>query len=355
MISRIDIAEFLELSQLHPVLDVRSPGEYNHAHIPDAHNLPLFSDEERKVTGTIYKQQSREKAIKAGLDFFGPKMRPMVEAAEEIIKRHRNSRQDKTAQSQTLLVHCWRGGMRSAGIAWLLDLYGFKVYTLKGGYKAYRQWVLQQFTFPYKFQILGGCTGSGKTLLLHELAKKRQTIIDLEAIARHRGSAFGALGQETQPGQEQFENNLARILVQMKDTAVIWVEDESRRIGNINIPEGIWKTMRASPVFFLDIPEEARLNLIVKEYGKFRNDELVANIMRIRKKLGGVATKLAIGYLIENDHKECFRILLGHYDKFYRHDINSRDNAAELVLIIPSDTVDVAINATKLLAQNTDR
>src|SRR5690348_9334071 len=125
-IKKLSITEFLKLSHQHPVLDVRSPGEYSHAHIPGAYSLPLFTDEERKVVGTTYKQQSREAAIKVGLDYFGPKMRSMVEEVEKLCEKR---------GGKTVLVHCWRGGMRSAGVAWLLDLYGFKVYTLVGGYK----------------------------------------------------------------------------------------------------------------------------------------------------------------------------------------------------------------------------
>ena len=132
----IDIEKFIGLSEQHPVLDVRSPGEYHHAHIPGAHSFPLFDDAERKEVGTTYKHINREKAIKIGLDYFGPKMRPLVEQAEAIAEK---------SGSRTLLVHCWRGGMRSGAIAWLLDLYGFKVHTLIGGYKSFRRWTLEQF------------------------------------------------------------------------------------------------------------------------------------------------------------------------------------------------------------------
>ena len=240
-IQKLTIEEFLALAQQHPVLDVRSSGEYTHAHIPGAHNLPLFNDEERKAVGTAYKQQSRETAIKIGLDFFGVKMKAMVEEAEKIVggwqltvgKEQKKvsstqlavgkghiangnklpaSEQRQLRTANCVLLHCWRGGMRSAGVAWLLDLYGFKVYTLVGGYKAYRKWVLAQFEKEYNFNIIGGYTGSGKTLLLHELVKEKQTVVDLEALACHKGSAFGAFGEKEQPGQEMFENLLAQRL-----------------------------------------------------------------------------------------------------------------------------------------------
>ncbi|MEO5891931.1 MAG: rhodanese-like domain-containing protein, partial [Ferruginibacter sp.] len=146
-VQKITIEQFLTLSEHYPVLDVRSPGEYMHAHIPGAYSFPLFTDEERKVVGTAYKVESREAAIKIGLDYFGVKMRKMVEEAENLMNNRKQH--SRSASENSVLLHCWRGGMRSEGVAWLLDLYGFKVYTLKGGYKAYRQWTRLQFQQKY--------------------------------------------------------------------------------------------------------------------------------------------------------------------------------------------------------------
>lgn len=332
----------------YPVLDVRSPGEYKHAHMPGAYSFPLFSDEERKEVGILYKQQGREDAIKAGLDFFGGKMRKIVEEAEKLIAAHQ-AQQKENQGSKTVLVHCWRGGMRSAAIAWLLDLYGFKVYTLAGGYKSFRNWVLTQLAKPFSFRIIGGYTGSGKTQVLKELAKTGH-IIDLEGIAHHKGSAFGGLGEPAQPSPEMFENTLALALHNIPDGNSIWLEDESRRIGNINMPESLWKTMRQSPVYFLQVPFEERLNYITREYGKFNQGDLAASIMRIQKRLGGLNTKNAINFLLEKNYKECFRILLAYYDKFYEHGLYDREGAKDLVTIIPCDKVNTKENSRKLLA-----
>ncbi len=334
---KIGIDEFLILAKIHPIIDVRSPGEYLHARIPGAHSLPLFSDDERKIVGTIYKRQGREEAIKTGLDFFGVKMKKMVEAVEKIIsdcKSLTNTIGIKGEVSgkkgpNTVLVHCWRGGMRSAGVAWLLDLYGFEVYVLNEGYKAYRNWVLQQFERPYSFKMLGGYTGSGKTDVLKELAGKGQAVVDLEGLAHHKGSAFGALGEEPQPTQEMFENELATGLnaaCEASGQDAIWLEDESRRIGSVNVPGPLWETMRRAPLYFLDIPFEERLDHIVTQYGKFEKQQLMDSIFRIQKRLGGHAAKDAIRYLNEGDLRECFRILLCYYDKFYAKDIESRSN-----------------------------
>jgi len=217
---KINIERFLELAEQYPVLDVRSPGEYQRAHIPGAISFPLFTDEERKVVGTAYKQESREKAIKIGLDYFGVKMRRMVEDAEVVVSR--KSIVDSREQSgestrlltndlrlttdrhsnRTLIVHCWRGGMRSSAVAWLLDLYGFKVYTLVGGYKRYRNWVIETYSGNHSFKIVGGYTGSGKTYVMKELKKQGECVVDLEDLAKHKGSAFGNIGMPAQPSQE---------------------------------------------------------------------------------------------------------------------------------------------------------
>lgn len=340
---RIDIEQFLSLALLHPVLDVRSPGEYKHAHIPGAHSFPLFTDEERKIVGTTYKQNSREEAIKVGLDFFGPTLKQRVIEAEQIANGNK-----------TLLVHCWRGGMRSAAISWLLDLYGFKVYTLAGGYKAYRNWVLAQFKKDYSFQLIGGYTGSGKTELLSALKKRDQLIVDLEELAGHKGSAFGNIGLPPQPGQEQFENKLAQTLQQVKQadsSFPIWLEDESQRIGTVNIPSELWATMRKSPVCFLDIPFEKRLEHIVEEYGQLDREAVVAAIGRITKKLGHLQAQQAIDFFRENNTAESFSILLRYYDKLYAKSLQNREGLEKLLTAIPAEQTGAA-NLEKLLSIN---
>ena len=351
--TKLSINEFLDQAGVFPVIDVRSPGEYKHAHIPNAYSLPLFTDEERKVVGTAYKQESRATAIKHGLDFFGPKMKRMIEEVEKILE----TRQDN---NKTILVHCWRGGMRSGAVAWLLDLYGFKVYTLEGGYKAFRNWVLLQFEKEYPLRILGGYTGSGKTEVLSSLKEKGELVIDLEALANHKGSAFGGIGQGEQPSPEMFENSLAVQLYNAQtsieqirksdlQSRSIWLEDESQRIGNINIPITFWKTMRSKEIVFLDVPFEERLENIIKGYGKADKEKLVNAVIRVKKRLGGAETKAAINYLLEDDLKEAFRILLCYYDKWYSKGLHSRENLNELITEIKSDKTDAELNTQLVL------
>jgi len=369
-VEKINIERFLQLSKHHIVIDVRSPAEYKHAHIPGAYSLPLFSDEERKVVGTAYKQQSREAAIKIGLDFFGPKMSKMVEQVELIVGSRQSavgSRQSAVGGFESgqqtancLLLYCWRGGMRSAGVAWLLDVYGFKVFSLTGGYKTFRNHVLQTFKLPFQFNIIGGYTGSGKTEMLKGLQQQGELAIDLEEIARHKGSAFGKMECQ-QPSQEMFENVLAQELREKlvpaeagsdrqlakvpelspftTDHSPIWLEDESQRIGDINIPHELWKTIRQSPVYFFDIPFENRLDRIVAEYGNMDKEKLVDCILRIQTRLGNLETKNAINYLYENNTVECFRILLKYYDKWYLKSLHNRNNLNSLLVSISCENV----------------
>ncbi len=327
-----------------PVIDVRSPAEFEHARIPGAYSLPLFSNEERAIVGTAYKQQSREQAIKLGLDFFGVKMRRMVEEAETLLHEKNNKQ---------VVVHCWRGGMRSAGVAWLLDLYGFKVYTIIGGYKAFRHWVLEFLKKDHDLNILGGYTGSGKTEVLHHLKTLGNSIVDLEGLANHKGSAFGAIGQPKQPSQEMFENLLAISLFnEEKKGRPIWLEDESQRMGLLNLPQDFWTTMRTKTNHFIDVPFENRLGYIVTHYGKLPKSDLAAAIIRIQKRLGGLETKTALNFLAEDNLKECFRILLHYYDKLYSKALQNRPASTPVINIEATDpgelTTAKLITTTKL-------
>jgi tRNA 2-selenouridine synthase len=347
--NRLHIDHFLSGSRGHLVLDVRSPGEYNHAHLPGAVSLPLFNDEERKVVGTTYKQQSREQAIKVGLDYFGPKMRKMVEEVERLLEVRRSMldvggdggiEQSAIGNLKSeIFIYCWRGGMRSGAVAWLLDLYGFKVNVLNGGYKAYRNHVLQTLTKPWPFRILGGYTGSGKTELLLELKKRGEAVIDLEGLASHKGSAFGNINMPPQPTQEAFENRLAEELEQYGPERPIWLEDESQRIGSVNIPGPLWEAMRRSPVVFLDIPFEERLRHIVEEYGVLDRQRLADAISRISKRLGGMETRNALEYLEAGNVEACFSVLLKYYDKRYGKGLLNRENLSSLLTKIHCTTV----------------
>lgn len=330
----LHISEFLIQAQQYPVLDVRSPAEYAQAHIPGAISFPLFSDDERALIGTLYKQTSRQSAVKAGLDIFGPKMKPFVEQAEAIAAQQKTNR---------FLVHCWRGGMRSGAIAWLLQLYGFEIVTLSGGYKSFRRWCIEQFSKPMLLKVLGGYTCSGKTDVLQLLAQKGHATINLEALASHKGSAFGSLGEPPQPTQEMFENKLAMSLrnidLQHPHPAHIWIEDESQRIGSVNLPIEFFKQKQNSPVYFLEVPFEQRLQNCIASYGSFEKEQLIQAIVRIRKRLGSLETQTAIAALLDDDTTTCFTILLKYYDKWYLKSLHRKEHLDALLHKVTLDMI----------------
>ena len=316
----INIQRFLELRILLPVLDARSEGEYAHAHVQGAINLPLLNNQEREKVGTCYKQKGREEAVLLGFDLVGSKFGDYIRKAKEI------------AHSE-IIVYCWRGGMRSNIMAWLLEKAGLKVYLLEGGYKTFRHWALNEFEQPFQLLVLGGKTGSGKTEVLHEMKNSGEQVIDLEGLAHHRGSAFGALGQPAQPTSEQFENNLALELLQIDRKKTLWLENESSKIGGVKIPDGIYNQMRSNIVVEIDVPLENRIENIARDYASFPKDKLAEATRRIEKKLGNKNMNDGINYLNENDFYNWIKILLDYYDKTYTFSKSQR--APGTVLNVP--------------------
>jgi tRNA 2-selenouridine synthase len=296
-----------------PVLDVRTPAEFEEAHIPGAFNLPLFTNEERAEVGTLYKQVNPKKAFLRGLEFVGPKMRQLVEQAESL------------APYGKVQLHCWRGGQRSSSVAWLLDLSGFEVNVITGGYKAYRTWVQSELSkVKAHFLIVGGPTGTGKTEVLHALRAAGEQIIDLEGLAHHKGSAFGALGEQPQPTVRQFENNLWHTFRQLDANQRIWLENESRAIGRVYIPEGFWSRMTSVPLFDLKVSLDDRLDRLVRQYAAYSDEQLKIAFERIGKRLGGQHLNAAIEALQQENHRKAAEIALVYYDKAYRHHTNEK-------------------------------
>ena len=329
---RHPITDFLDTAA-GPILDVRAPAEYAQGHIPGALSLPLFTDEERARIGTTYKQVNPDKAVLLGLDFFGPKMRAMVEQAK------------KLAPGQEVRLHCWRGGMRSGAVLWLLELGGFHVNLLDKGYKDYRRWALAEFARPRQLRVLGGYTGSGKTAVLHELARRGEPVLDLEGLANHLGSSFGSLGQPPQPTQEQFENDLAAALAKLPTDRPIWVEDESRTIGALGIPNAFFEQMRAAPLVVLDVPSAARVQYLAADYGRHDAGGLAAAVLRLRKRLGGLVTKEALGAIADGDMPRMVELVLAYYDKTYGYGLADRPATT-----VPAEGTNAATNAALVLA-----
>lgn len=335
MIQTLDIVQFLKLAETIPVIDVRTPLEFEHASIPGAHNLPIFSNEERVQVGTTYKKKSREEAILLGFDYTGPKWSGFIKEALKI------------APDKKILVHCWRGGMRSGAMAWALNLYGFEVFLLEGGYKRFRNWVLAQFSEKYPILVLGGMTGSGKTHILHELKGQEQQIIDLEGLAKHQGSSYGSMGHMVQPSQEHFENLLATELNRIDKTRPLWLEDESLSIGRCYIPNPLFHQMRDAPLMKVVVPFQERVDFLVKEYGTLDKEFLIESTLRIGKRLGPEQTRDAVTAIREDRMDIFIRIVLVYYDKTYTNGQGKR--SAENVEIIECSNTEAQENCTLLL------
>lgn len=335
MIERIEPEEFFHRTNNLPVLDVRSPKEFLQGHIPGAENLPLFNDEERAIVGTIYKNSGRDAAILKGLKFAGPKLAEFVKKLIRI------------APKKEVLLHCWRGGMRSEQMALLFDLAGFKIAVLIGGYKGYRKFVRNDLSRKAQIIILGGLTGSGKTETLHALRDRGEQILDLEEIANHKGSVFGAIGQDPQPTNEQFENNLYLQWVKFDFSKIIWIENESRMIGNITIPEPLFEQMTKAEIFVLEVTREQRILRLIEAYSQFEKKELITGIMKIAEKLGGTRTKQALIAVDNNDFNTAAGIALDYYDKTYYFAISKRIN--NMIYTLSSQEIDPIATSGKII------
>lgn len=313
MVEETDITAFLKLASEYPVVDVRTPAEFGQGHIPGAWNIPLFTVEERKKIGITFKKKGRQHAIIEGLECAGPRLAGYIGEARKITEGNR------------LLIHCWRGGMRSAGMAWLFSTYGFHCHVLNEGYKAFRREALAFLDRDFHFTVIGGLTGSGKTGVLNALGSLGEQVLDLEGLAHHKGSAFGHLGEQEQDSNEQFENEIFGSIARFDLNRIIWVEDESRNIGRNTIPGGIFRNMRNAHVLFLDIPLQDRIGRLVEDYAGYPDEELIESIRKISARLGGKAASEACDAIRCGDYAITAELVLKYYDKTYSFGLDRRD------------------------------
>jgi len=332
----ITIAEYYHKYSHLAIIDVRSPGEFTKGHIPGATNIPLFSDAERAMVGTAYVRQSKEIAMNIGLKIVKPKLEYFIEES------------GKVAPSGEVVVHCWRGGLRSLSFARHLSENGFhSIRVIEGGYKSFRNYVLRFFDYPFKLTILGGYTGSGKTNILKYFQEQSLQVVDLEGVAHHRGSAFGGIEMGTQPTGEQFENNLFEKMRHLNLGQPIWMEDENHHIGSVFIPLGLFKQIEKSEVYFLDIKKEKRAEYLVQEYAGLDKEELALAIRKITKRLGYDRAKKALEYLEKNNFYEVAITALTYYDMYYLGGLSLRE--AGSIHRLESDEVNTQKNARILL------
>lgn len=316
----IPLQAFLVQAVHIPVLDVRSEGEFAAGYLPDAYNLPLLDNDARRQVGTVYKEKGQAAAMALGYELVNPKRQVLVEAAAAV------------APERQVLLYCWRGGLRSDRMAWLLAENGFTVQVLHGGYKTWRRYTQQLFAQPWQFRVLGGLTGSGKTEVLQALAEAGAQVLDLEALAHHRGSAFGGLGLAPQPTTEQYENRIAAHLHRLNPQQPVWVEDEGRTLGQCVVPPGLYEQYRLAPRMVLEASTEARVARLVAQYGDLPKLQLAHGVQMIRRKLGGLAADQALAALENNDLATVARICLTYYDKSYLRQEQGRSVEAHLHL-----------------------
>ena len=247
------------------IVDARSPAEFALDHLPGAQSWPVLDDHERRVVGTQFKQESAFDARKRGAPFVARRIAALLEQQAA----------DKPRDWQPL-VYCWRGGQRSGTLAWFLDQVGFRVTLLQGGYKAFRAAVrdeLQTRPSQLTFIVIGGRTGSGKSRLLQALQAQGAQVLDLEALACHRGSVLGALPGQPQPSQKQFETRIWQALRRFDARRPVFVESESRKIGAVQVPEALILRMRShGRVALVEMPLKARVALLLEDYAHFAKD-----------------------------------------------------------------------------------
>ncbi len=290
------------------IIDARSPKEFAQGHIPNAINVPLLNDEHRHLVGCCYKEQGQEAAIALGYQLVTPFFPAIQQQALT------------AAPTKKIWLHCWRGGLRSKITAGLFAEVGIEVLIIQGGYKAWRNALLQELTIHRKGYVVAGHTGTGKTDVLQALQSLEKGVIDLEALAHHKGSAFGGVRMPAQPTQEQFENLLGLSLKKIgAHHAPLFVESESRMIGKIRIPDAFFNEMWSWPRIILHRDLESRIEYIEHAYSHCHNEELSEKTTQLSKRMGSEQVKEALMHLHAGNRKEWIRLLLHYYDKSYAH------------------------------------
>ena len=331
------------LGEFTDIIDARSPGEFAEDHLPGAINWPSLNNEERQLVGTEYKQISAFDAKKRGAALVAKNIARHLE--RDVIHKPRDWQP---------LVYCWRGGKRSGSLALILDQIGFNVTLVDGGYKAFRAALvadLPQLAAQFDYRVICGTTGSGKTRLLQALAALGAQVLDLEALANHRSSVLGVIPGVPQPSQKAYDSLIWAALTRFDATRPVFIESESKKVGNVTIPEGLITAMRAAPCLQLDLIEDERVALLLEDY-----DFFVKDIEFFCDRLGALTQ--ARGKDVVTDWQARSRngdvasvvreLLVNHYDPVYLQSM--RRNFAQYATARVIAPVDRSINAMQVLA-----
>ncbi|MBI3032160.1 tRNA 2-selenouridine(34) synthase MnmH [Candidatus Woesearchaeota archaeon] len=313
MVEKITIQKCID--QNFVFFDTRTPNEFAEDHIPGAISLPLFSNEERAIVGTIYKQVGKEQAIEEGIKYFSAKLDTFFKEVKQY-------------KQQKIVIYCWRGGMRSKAVASFLESIGFDVFQLEGGHKAYRTYVREQLpkiSLPKNILVLWGLTGVGKTELLITLKKQEYNTLDLEGLAQHRSSMFGGIGLKPRT-QKMFESYLFQALKTLENKNYVFTEGESKKIGNVQIPDFLMESIKKGINIRVNENIEKRAKRITKEY--YQDPEMIEEIKKIipktKQKVGKQQVQMMLNALEQKDFITTNKILLEYYyDPLYKYTIDA--------------------------------
>lgn len=335
------------LAEFDTVIDARSPAEYAEDHLPGAENWPVLDNDERREVGTEYKQVSAFDAKKRGAALVARRIAEHLE--RHVLERPRDWRP---------LVYCWRGGKRSGTLAWFLDQIGFRTHVVEGGYKAFRAAVVDDLqTLPGRFDyvVICGRTGSGKTRLLQALADEGAQVLDLEALACHRGSVLGALPGRPQPTQKAYDTAVWHALSRFDPARAVFVESESKKVGNLRVPEALIERMREhGRCVVVEMPDDARVQLLLEDYRHLTQDpeslcrQLDALVeLRGRDVVGAWQAQARAGRFAEL----FLDLMLRHYDPIYRRSMerNFRGLPQAATFALPGSDPDVMRDAARAL------
>lgn len=316
--------EYGEINGNYILVDVRSPGEFKEASIKGAINIPLFDDEERKIIGTVYTRESIEKAKRIGLEVASKKLLHIYDEIKELLKQY-----DK------IILFCARGGMRSGVLGMLLSSMGVNTERINEGYKGYRRFVIENLpkvNESAQYIVLHGNTGVGKTEILKQLECDGFDVLDLEGFANHRGSLLGTVGLGETTSQKQFESNIYHMLQERK-SSYVFIEAESKRIGNTTIPDFVFEKMKAGIHIFVHADIHFRTDLIIKEYTKWENcnQEIIDCLKRLEKYIGATNLDRYIQLVLNSEYEVVVsELMIKHYDPMYTHGSNKYDYALKV-------------------------
>jgi len=330
-----DLKEFRKTKGL--LIDVRSPDEYYKGHMPNSINIPIFDNEERSIIGKKYKISGREIAVREGFNIIDKKIDKLIQEFILIKEKFLNSTGDKFIYEKNIKIYCARGGMRSQSMFWLLEKFKYPCVTLIGGYKTYRNWVLNCFKDKLKLIVIGGKTGTRKTKILTKLKYLDYQILDFESLANHRGSSFGGLGMIEQPTNEQYENLISENLDKFNKLNLIFVEAESPNIGKNRIPHEIYRQMKNSKRIEIIRDERIRIDELVSTYSKYDKKDLKDSVLKISKRLGPQRTKSAIDSINNGNWENVCKSVLDYYDRCYEYELNNKSDVKILNMGVKTD------------------